>query len=927
MRVALKFSLIFFFSLCLFSFVKGLIIFSDGFESKESLTQNWNEVGKGWEIVIYSSSAHSGKGRLHIDGKEDVENSTLVKTISFSQVQNVKIGFWVKIGNLEKEDAVALEYSFDGKNFEVLEIFTDGNDNFDWKEKSYLLLPKGNILTLRFRATLNGSDDAFDLDDFLVEIEEKEIQQKEERISFEVHPSDIVINEILSDPEEGEEEWVELFNNTDREIDLNDWYLEEGSGAKTKISGKILPKGFLVIEKISGYLNNKGDIVRLIDKEGRIIDEVTYGNFDDGNLEDNAPVAKDPYSLGRKIDGKDTDNDKADFVLMLPSKGTKNKGLIFKNIVLNEILPNPKGSDLEEEFIELKNQNDFEVSLDGWKLEKEGKSFDLSGKKIEPNGFLVLKRKETKIALKNFGEEKINLISPEGEIVDFVIFSAEGKEDISFAKTEKGWFWTKKITPGAENEIQRPNEKPKIFVDFPKKGKVGEELLFDASDSFDPDGDEIFFFWDFDDGEKGEGSIVKHIFKKVGSYSVNLKIKDSFGEENSKTMKIKISKGEEEVEEKSKEILKESFVMLSEILPNPFPGEDEWIELFNPSDKEIDLSGLYLDDKEGESKKFKIPEGTKILPKGYLVFYKKETKISLNNEGDKVRLLDENENILDEVSFGKAKRGYSFARDKEGNWHWTKILTPGKENQFSKEEEEKEIEFLKVDLSEIKNLEKGVLIKTKGIVSVEPGIFGKRIFYLAGSGIQVFVTKGEVPELKLGQEIEVEGKISEILGEKRINVDGSKIKILGQKEVPKPKELKIEELDDELLASLVSISGEVLEKKGNYFLLGDDSEEIWVFSKGKGPKKGDKVKVTGILKRGKDGYKILARYPSDIEVLEKKEEPKNEEKTKQIFQREDLKSFLAKNIKGKEKEILILSLFALLILLSIKFYFKKKWQI
>lgn len=913
-----------------FSFAKGTIFFSDGFEGD----LNWNEVGPGWKIVTYTPSAHSGKSRLHIDGKEDVLNSPLSKTISLSGNQNLKIGFWIKVGDLEKDDSVVFEYSFDGQGFEALETFTEGNDQIkDWKEKVFTLPIKGDSLKVRFRATLNGGEDTFDLDDFSIEIEGEEIQKEREKIeepSSEIQPSDVVINEILSDPADGEEEWVELFNNTEREIDLENWVLEEGSGSRTKISGKIPAKGFLVIEKINGYLNNKGDLLILKNKEGRVIDQLTYGDFDDGNLNDNAPVAKEPYSLGRKIDGKDSNQDNLDFILMFPSKGEGKKSLApsnVSNILINEVLPNPEGSDLEDEFIELKNLNSFDLFLDGWRLEDEkGKSFDLSGKKILANGFLTLKRKETKIALNNFGKETINLRSPDGNLVDSVSFSAEGKENVSFARTDKDWFWTKKLTPGSENQIERLNEKPKIVIDFPKIGRIGEELLFDASDSFDPDGDEISFFWDFGDGEKGEGAIVKHTFKKEGNYSVNLKVKDSFQEDSSKTVKVKIPNGEEKFEEESKEILKNSFVILSEILPSPLLGGDEWIELFNPSDEEIDLSDFYLDDVEGQSKKFKIPEGTKILPKGYLLFFKKETKISLNNGGDSVRILDKDGNVIDEVSFEKAKRGYSFARDEEGDWHWTQILTPRKENQFSEEKKEEEKEgkdkILNVDLSEIKDLEKEVMVKTKGIVSVEPGVFGKRIFYLAGSGIEVYISKGEIPELKLGQEVELGGKISEVLGEKRINVDGNKIKILGQREIPKPKEAKIEELDDDLLANLVTFSGEVLEKKRNYLSVSDGFGEILVWNKDKLPKEGDKIRVTGILKRGKDGYKVLTRYPSDIEILERKES-----KTEPEIQKEDLKSFLAKNIKGKEKEIFILSIFTLLIFLSIKFYFMKKWQI
>jgi hypothetical protein len=48
-------------------------------------------------------------------------------------------------------------------------------------------------------------------------------------------------------------------------------------------------------------------------------------------------------------------------------------------------------------------------------------------------------------------------------------------------------------------------------------------------------------------------------------------------------------------------------------------GED-WIELYNSSDIEVDLSGWYLSDKDSKPKKWKIPAGTKIDAKGFLTF-------------------------------------------------------------------------------------------------------------------------------------------------------------------------------------------------------------------------------------------------------------------------------------------------------------------
>jgi len=122
----------------------------------------------------------------------------------------------------------------------------------------------------------------------------------EQKINF----GDVLINELVSDPADNEVEWIELYNKTSREIDLTGWRIEDGSKAKTNLSGGF--DKYKVIEKPSGSLNNAGDLVILYDESGKIIDQIAYGNWADGDTTDNAPAAGDPGSLARKYDGYNT---------------------------------------------------------------------------------------------------------------------------------------------------------------------------------------------------------------------------------------------------------------------------------------------------------------------------------------------------------------------------------------------------------------------------------------------------------------------------------------------------------------------------------------------------------------------------------------------------------------------------------------------
>lgn len=62
-------------------------------------------------------------------------------------------------------------------------------------------------------------------------------------------------------------------------------------------------------------------------------------------------------------------------------------------------------------------------------------------------------------------------------------------------------------------------------------GAPGEELIFQASRSIDPDGDIVDFEWNFRDGGTGTGEVAAHVFDKPGRYFVQLKVKDDTGHE------------------------------------------------------------------------------------------------------------------------------------------------------------------------------------------------------------------------------------------------------------------------------------------------------------------------------------------------------------------------------------------------------------
>ena len=71
----------------------------------------------------------------------------------------------------------------------------------------------------------------------------------------------------------------------------------------------------------------------------------------------------------------------------------------------------------------------------------------------------------------------------------------------------------------------------------PENPVVNETIIFNASLSYDPDGNITAYEWEFGDGATGTGEIVNHSYSSPGNYTVNLTVTDDDGAKNS-TSKI-----------------------------------------------------------------------------------------------------------------------------------------------------------------------------------------------------------------------------------------------------------------------------------------------------------------------------------------------------------------------------------------------------
>jgi hypothetical protein len=127
-------------------------------------------------------------------------------------------------------------------------------------------------------------------------------------------------------------------------------------------------------------------------------------------------------------------------------------------------------------------------------------------------------------------------------------------------------------------------------------------------------------------------------------------------------------------------------ILLSELLPNP-SGEEkekEFIEIYNPNKKTINLKNWELRDK-GRTGKYIFGKGAKIKSGEFVVLTRKEFKFALNNSGgEEVRLIAPSGETKSKISYKSAKENLSYNLNlPKKNWRWSKFITPGKVNKFN----------------------------------------------------------------------------------------------------------------------------------------------------------------------------------------------------------------------------------------------------
>jgi len=117
----------------------------------------------------------------------------------------------------------------------------------------------------------------------------------------------------------------------------------------------------------------------------------------------------------------------------------------------------------------------------------------------------------------------------------------------------------------------------------------------------------------------------------------------------------------------------------------------DWIELYNPFDSSVALTGFTLTDDLDELDKWMFPAGTQVPPRGYLVMWADDhntglhTNFKLAADGEAIALADPSGAIVDSLSYPQQLSDYSYGRSPDGAaaWLFFASVTPGASNQGS----------------------------------------------------------------------------------------------------------------------------------------------------------------------------------------------------------------------------------------------------
>lgn len=313
------------------------------------------------------------------------------------------------------------------------------------------------------------------------------------------------------------------------------------------------------------------------------------------------------------------------------------------SVVINEIAWMGTETSTADEWIELYNNNsEKEIILDGWKLRAQDGTPDINLQgKISAKGFFLLERTDDstvstikadliyKGALNNTGEH-LKLTDTQNNIIDEAIFS-------------DGWTFGDNKTKQTMERVENAHS-----VSSGQTWQTSQE-----SNGTPKHTNSIINVTEANPEPSATPDQPNKLLRRSRAPSASVRSFAPYAKN----------------------------IFINEVLPSPkgADAENEWIELYNSNNFEVDITNWQIQDTIGLTKIYTFPAGIKINPFDFIILKRTETKITLQNSGDGLRLLNPNEKLVHSVDYPKAPQGQSYNKIRE-TWEWSTTLTPEKQN-------------------------------------------------------------------------------------------------------------------------------------------------------------------------------------------------------------------------------------------------------